>query len=194
MHNIVYNEIKIMSAQKNKGEPFFLYYNVAILILVVGSFGINGMVNFEKLPAFSALVITHGIIMLLWYGLVVLQGILIRQGNHKIHFTLGRASIPLAAGIIITGVMMSVDNYHRSGAPTVFTVNLPITINFMILYFLAIYRRKYADQHKRFILFSSIAIIVPAFGRIIQLAEIDGFFSIPMWLLLLLPPIVYDLR
>ena len=183
-----------MSAQKPIGKSFFLYYNLILLILVVGAFGINGIINLEKLPTFSALVIIHGLIMFLWYGLVVFQAMLIKHGKHNIHFLLGRTSIALAAGIIITGVMMSVESYQRSGDPTAFTVNLPITINFIILYSLAIYRRKYSDRHKRLILFSSIAIIIPALGRIIQAADIDGFLSIPMWLVLLIFPIVYDLR
>ena len=181
-----------MSAMKPKGEPFLLFYSILLQLIVVGGFGINGWLNTEALPPISNLVITHGVIMLIWFMLVPLQAFLIRRSSYKLHIAFGITSLGIALGIIISGTMISVDNYQRTGDPSVLTVNLPILINFTILYSTAIYRRKYSDEHKRLILFSSIAMMAPALGRISRIVGVDEFLSIPMWLVLLIVPFVYD--
>lgn len=185
---------KNMSTEKLKGAQFFFYFNLMLLILVVGAFGVNGIVNFENLPPISLLVIIHGICMLAWYSLVVVQAKLIRQSNHNIHITLGKFSIALAAGIVISGILMTLDSYARSSRVDIVTVNLFITINFIILYSLALLRRRQSDKHKRLILFTSISMILPALGRITQAIGINEFISIAILVILVLVPSVYDYR
>lgn len=183
-----------MSIRKQKGEPFFFYYNLMILILVVAAFGTNAMINFEDLPPMIPLVIVHGIFMFGWYGLVVVQAGLIKKSNQHIHSILGKSSMALAGAIVISGILMTLDSYTRSGRVDIVTVNLFMTINFIVLYSLAIYKRRHAIEHKRLILFSGIAMMLPALGRITQAANINDFISIPMWLILLLIPLFYDLK
>lgn len=183
-----------MSLQKTQRDPFFLYYHSLLLLIVVGGFGINGMINTTELPPISNLVIAHGAIMLLWFVIVPVQALLIRQGSYKLHIALGTSSTLLAVGIILSGLMISLDNYQRTTGPAVMTFNLPILINFTILFGLAIYRRKHADQHKRLILFSSIAMMAPALGRITRVFDINEFLSVPMWLILIVIVIFYDRR
>ncbi len=48
-----------MSSNKIKGDQFFFYFNSFILIIVVGAFGANALVNFEDLPPVSAIVMSH---------------------------------------------------------------------------------------------------------------------------------------
>ncbi len=183
-----------MTTQKLNGEPFFFYFSAVILILVIGGFGINAMVNFDDLPPILPIVYIHGIIMLIWYTLVVVQTSLIRSGNHSLHITLGKTSSVLAVGIVISGILMTLESYERSGRVDIVTINIFLIINFIILYSLALLNRKSADKHKRLILFASLAMILPALGRITQALGINDFISIPLWLILMLAIVVYDLR
>jgi hypothetical protein len=183
-----------MSSDKLKREQFFFYFNLLILIIVFGAFGVNGFVNFEDLPPISLIVIIHGIFMFAWYTLVVVQAKLIRQRNYNVHITLGKLSIALAAGIVISGILMTLDSYARSSRVDIVTVNLFITINFIILYSLALLRRRQADKHKRLILFAGIAMILPALGRIAQAADINEFITILFLLIIMLIPVIYDVR
>lgn len=183
-----------MSTQKLKGEPFFFYYSSIILAIVVFAFGGNAFINLEDLPPISSVVIVHGILMLFWYTLVVVQTRLIIQRNHSLHITLGKSSVVLAVGLVISGIMITLESYARSSRVDIVTVNLFITINFIILYSLALYWRKDSNKHKRLILFASVAMILPALGRITQAASINDFLSLPLLLILLFVPAVYDFR
>jgi len=183
-----------MSIQKLKGEPFYFYYSSIILTIVVAAFGVNALINFEDLPPISTIVIVHGICMIVWYTLVVVQTRLIIQKNHSLHMTLGKSSIVLAVGIVISGIMMTLDSYARSSSVDIVSVNLFITINFISLYSLALYRRKQSDKHKRLMLFASLSMMLPALARITQAASINDFLSLPMWLILLLVPALYDIK
>lgn len=89
---------------------------------------------------------------------------------------------------------MTIDSFTRSGQVDIVSVNLFITINFIILYTLALIRRHQSDKHKRFILFASISMILPALGRITQAIGINDFISISILLILMLIPVIYDLR
>lgn len=183
-----------MSSEKLKREQFFFYYNLLILFIVVGTFSVNGFLNFEDLPPISLIVIIHGTLMFAWYVLVVVQAKLIRQRNYNIHITLGKLSIALAAGIVISGILMTLDSYARSSRVDIVTVNIFITINFIILYTLALVKRSQSDKHKRFILFTSVSMILPALGRFTQATGINEFISILILLILLVIPVIYDLR
>ena len=183
-----------MATQKLNGESFFFYYSSIILTIVLCAFGVNALINSDDLPPILPIVIVHGIFMIAWYALVVVQTRLILQRNHNTHIILGKSSIVLAVGIVISGIMMTLDSYVRSSSVDIVTINLFITINFIILYTLAIYRRKHSDKHKRLILFASIAMMLPALGRITQAASINDFLSLPMWFILMLAPVLYDLK
>jgi hypothetical protein len=181
-----------MKKQTSNGEPFFFYYSLIILIMVVGAFGINAWINTQALPPILPIVIVHGIFMIAWYSLVVVQTRLIALKNYNMHILLGKSSIILAIGIILSGIMMTLDSYARSGRVDIVTVNVFMTINFITLYSSAIYLRKQPDYHKRLMLFASIAMLLPALGRITQAAGINDFLSLPLWLLLTIIPILYD--
>ena len=53
--------------------------------------------------------------MTVWYALVVVQSGLIMRDNHRLHMTLGEMSISLALGIVISGIMVTLESYGRSG-------------------------------------------------------------------------------
>lgn len=180
--------------RKGKKYTFFLCFHTIILLLVVSGFGTNSMVNTEKLPPASPLVFIHGIILFGWYFLVVLQAWLIRVKKYLLHIFLGKISLLIAIGIIITGTLMTLDSYYHSRSLPVISVNLVQLVNFILFFSLSLYRRKSPAKHKRFILLASLSIILPAFSRIGSTLEMPDYFGIVMLLLCLLVMVIHDIK
>lgn len=183
-----------MRTKTSNGEPFYLYLNFFILIFVAGAFGINGVINFEKLPPVDAIFVIHGFFMLAWYSLIVIQAKLINSKKHPFHIAVGKFSIALVIGMLISEVLMSISSYHRSASVDIITINLFIMVNFVTLYSLALYYVKSSDKHKRLMLMASISMLIPAFGRATQAAGINDFLAILMLIIILIFPIVYDIK
>lgn len=175
-------------------SSFYFYFNLFILILVVGGFGINALVNPDKLPPASGIVYIHGVIMFLWYILIVVQSKLVRSRNISLHKRLGKNSLLLAFGIIITGIWMSVVHYSRPDGFLFSTINTFILINFIILYSLALINRHRPEFHKRYMTFASLAVVFPALGRIIFGFNLNEYLSVPLWILLVLVIGVFDFK
>lgn len=183
-----------MIALTTTRTSFYYNFNLIILSLAVGGFGLNALVNPEKLPPASAIVYFHGLIMFLWYVLIVFQSKLVRSGNLNLHKKLGKSSLILAIGIVISGIWMSVVHYHRPDGFLFSTINTFILINFIILYFLAWTNRQKPEFHKRYMTFVSLAAVFPALGRIVLGLNLNEYLSVPLWILLVLVVGVFDLK
>lgn len=173
---------------------FYFYFNVFILILVFGGFGLNALVHPDKLPPASGVVYLHGMIMFLWYILIVGQSGMIRSGNISLHKKLGKSSLLLALGIVISGIWMSLVHYSRPDGFIFSTINTFILINFIILYFLAWTNRHRPEFHKRYMIFVSLSAVFPALGRIILGLNFNQYISVPLWIVLVLVVGIYDYR
>lgn len=183
-----------MSPLPPRQTSFYFKFNLLLLILAIGGFGLNALVNPAKLPPASGIMYLHGLIMFLWFFLIFIQSSLIRSGNLSLHKTLGKSSLIIAAGILITGIWMSVAYYHRPDGFLFSTINTFILINFIVLYYLAWSNRYQAEFHKRYMTFVSLALIFPALGRIILGLKLNGYFSVPLWILLVLVVGIFDLK
>lgn len=176
-----------------KGEPFFLYINTFILAVVVLGFGSRAIMIPERLPPASLAVALHGISMLAWYILVIVQLGLIRKGNVTLHMRLGTWSLGLASLVLVTSPLVTVSNFQRTGDPMVVIANIVNMVNFTILYSLGIWKRFNAPAHKRLMTFASLAMVVPAAFRLFQSFGLSEMLSIPLWFGCALSVVVYDL-
>jgi hypothetical protein len=183
-----------MNNLSNYRTSFYFYFNLFILILAIGGFGINALEHPDKLPPPSGIVYIHGVIMFLWYILIVIQSKLVRSRNISLHKKLGKSSLILALGIVITGIWMSVVHYSRPDGFLFSTINTFILINFIILYSLALINRYQSEFHKRYMTFASLAVVFPALGRIILGLNLNEYLSVPLWILLVLVTGVFDLK
>ena len=179
---------------KLKGEQFFFYYCCILLILIVGGFGIHGFVKYEEMHSVTLLIAIHGIVMVIWYSLVLFQAWLIRVDNVTLHMGLGYTSIVLALILIVSGILIGVESYKGSGKAINILGNFLNMLNFAILYSFAIFFRKKAGTHKRLILLASIAMLAPALVRIVRTFGADEFITLPLWLLTLIILPIYDFR
>lgn len=175
-------------------SSFYFNYSLFMLFLVFAGFGLNAVMNPEKLPPGSPVVYIHGVIMFVWYILIVIQSGLIRSGNKPLHQKLGKTSLIFAIGIVVSGIWMSVVHYGRPDGFVFTTINTFILINFIILYYLAWTTRFQPEFHKRYMIFVSLSVIFPALGRIILGLNFNEYISVPLWILFVLVVGVYDFK
>ncbi len=142
----------------------------------------------------SGALIAHGLFMLSWYILIVIQTGLIAKKNYKLHMLLGQGSMAIVIGIIISGILITIISYRTTEDIGPVGMNLFIVVDLLILYSLALAKRKNGASHKRFMTYASLAMLVPALARVTFVLKLDPFFSLPMLLILLIVPLVYDYR
>ncbi|MCB9082144.1 MAG: hypothetical protein H6555_10580 [Lewinellaceae bacterium] len=181
-----------MPSAERKGQSFFYYFSGVILLTVILAFGLNILSRHYHLNSSMTLVITHGMAMLLWYSLLFGQTWLIRTGSFELHRGLGITSIGLAVVLVISGVLIGISNYRGEGEALTLLGNLAGMFNFVVLYTLGILKRHKADTHKRLMLLAGIAMLSPALVRILRLAELNEFITLPFWLLFMAALPIYD--
>lgn len=106
---------------------------------------------------------------------------------------LGKMSVALALGVVITGILISIAHYLRKPEGLVFMGGLVNMANFSLLYGSAVFMRNRSDWHKRLMLFAGIAMMAPVLARVVRAADLNEFAALPMWLLLIFVPAIYDL-
>lgn len=181
-----------MSALRSNRDPFFFYFSCLMLAIAVGGFGLNAIVNPQSIPPNYTDLIAHGICMTLWYVLVVVQAGLIRARNITLHKRLGKSSVVLAIGILVSGILVSINKYARSEDAVIVMSSVVMLGSFIVLYAFALYHYKRPVIHKRLILYASLAMLIPALGRLTRALGINEFLSLVFLILLALAPLVYD--
>lgn len=183
-----------MSVRPTRGASFFCYYACIILLIVTGGFGVHAVLKPADLPPASMAVLFHALVMFAWYALFVIQSGLIRNGKPALHMRLGKMSLVLALGIIITGIMVTLTHYFRKPEGIVFIGGFINVTNFGLLFGLALLWRKHSDWHKRLMLFAGLAMMAPALTRVVRAADFNEMAVLPLWLMLLLVPVIYDFK
>lgn len=182
-----------MPAEQTSRSPFFFYYACILLLVVTGGFGFHALIKPANLPPVSLTLKFHAVFTYSWYVLFTIQTGLIRTKRPALHMRLGKLSLALALGVVITGILISIAHYQRKPEGLVFMGGLVNMANFSLLYGSAILMRKTADWHKRLMLFAGIAMMAPALARIVRAADLSEFAALPMWLLMIFVPAIYDL-
>ena len=125
----------------------------------------------------------HGIIMMGWVLMLLVQPILILKGKIKWHRWVGALSYVLAPLVVLALYLANRDNYFSGLAEggqhlavRFLAVTFPDIVFFAILYSLAIFYRKNAALHMRFMCSTAFLFISPALDRILETyLGIQGF-------------------
>ncbi|MEN2281004.1 hypothetical protein AAGF08_02625 [Algoriphagus sp. SE2] len=181
-----------MSANPLRRDPFFFLFHILMLTIVVLGFAINAIFNTENLPPISTLIIVHSAFMISWFLLVIIQSGLIRGNKVAVHKKIGKLSIVLAIGIVVSGIILSFSSYARRGLAPNVMVNLINIVSFTILYALALYYYKYPTKHKRLITFASLALILPALLRLVTALNFSPLLSILFLIILIVMLVIHD--
>ncbi len=146
----------------------------ALLVLFVGFAPSYFLKGFFGAPELSTLKHVHGVIMTAWFTLFLVQVRLVATGHTAIHRKVGVFGAALAIVVLAAGVSAGIAS-ARAGVspvpqitPLQFLV-MPIgeMVVFGTLFGTAIAMRKRSAYHKRLMLLASLAMLTPAFARMV---------------------------
>lgn len=185
-----------------RDNGFFLGMAIAMAATVIGGFGsfaMRGMVNIPHVPFW---VHVHGVVFLCWTLLFVAQNALVSRGSMALHRRLGWTTVGLSAAMVPLGVVTAVMAVRLGRVPFFFTPPIFLSLSalelgaFAVLMIAAVTLRRRTDWHKRMMLCAMIAIMGPAFGRILPmplLGQMAGLAVLGSQLLFLAVAVGHDL-
>jgi len=155
------------------GNLFYKSMGVSLLSLVITGFGIAALVRGQNPLELPLLFHLHGFIYLAWFALYMIQVSLINENNRALHMKLGKLSIVIVIGMLLTGWFMAKGSFERGLSPVPNTsiqqfMAFPFIdlLGLVVFYSLALAKRLDAEFHKRAMLLALVAIIDPAVARI----------------------------
>jgi uncharacterized membrane protein YozB (DUF420 family) len=125
----------------------------------------------------------HGMVMMGWVLMLLVQPILIRTGRRELHRKVGRLSYVLAPLVVLFLYFANKDAYQKAFAAEgeaiavgIISLTFPALLFFSILYGLAMYYRKEPRLHMRFMISTAFLFIPPALDRaLIYYFQLPGY-------------------
>ncbi len=176
-------------------SPFFFHYSLVLAAAAVGGFLLNGLLRTEHLPPASPLLVLHGLLMLGWFGALVVQTRLVGAGRTSLHRRLGIWSVLLAAGTVAAAGVVAVGAYEPGDEGSMILPNAAMLLAYSSFYALGLRaRRRDLQAHKRWMVLAGAAMLGPSLGRIVLVLGAPGALVLPLWLGMLAPMWVHDVR
>jgi hypothetical protein len=194
---------------------FFFLMSVVLLLLVFGGFAQTFFLRpLFDVPAISWALAGHGILMTAWYALLVVQTGLIAAHRTDLHRRLGIGGAVLALAVVVANAFVvlgfparvaagqySIDLEYEAHPEVVHQIvwtDAGSLTAFALYVAIALALRRRPGAHKRMMLFASIAILGPAYGRIANLimptVELRGLLAFVVLVGLHLAVAIYDAR
>jgi len=146
---------------------------IAVFILFgFGQFAARGFVDYANAPPLMHL---HGLVMLGWLTISVVQPFLVNRGDIALHRKLGWISLFWAAGVVIVGSSIGFFAIKAGIQPPFFTPPYFLALTQVgLLVFAgtiawAIAKRRDTAWHRRLMIGSSVLIMEPALGRLLPM-------------------------
>jgi len=150
-----------------RAAPFFF---LALLLLAIPAFWPTYIV--PKRYETDWHVHLHGIAMLLWMLMLIVQASLIFARSFPFHRALGKTSFVLVP-VIVASTLLLAHYRMRSGLNKeqlyFFYVQLSLLAVFLIAYFLAILNRRTPAIHMRFMVCTALALVDPILARLLYI-------------------------
>ncbi|UKK84012.1 adenylate cyclase [Sphingopyxis sp. BSN-002] len=149
-------------------------------------FALRGFVDPVAAPWWVHL---HGVAMLAWLALLVVQPTLETRGNLDLHRRLGWAGAALATLIAILGVYTGLASLVLNRFPPFFTPPYFLALTFVeavtfgLVVMAAIRKRRDTEWHRRLMIGATIVILEPALGRLLPMPLMIGWSDIPVGLI-----------
>lgn len=187
----------------SRDHGFYLGMAIAIAVTVIGGFGqfaMRGLVDVARVPFW---VHVHAVVFVGWTLLFVTQNALVHRREMGLHRRLGWATVGLAVAMVPLAAFTAAMSVTLGRVPPFFPIPVFVALNllelsaFILLMTGAVRMRRRTDWHKRLMLFAMIAIIGPAFGRILPmplLGQWGGLAVLTGQMLFVAPIIVHDLK
>jgi hypothetical protein len=154
-----------------------VYRNTSLFIIFI-MFGVQWgfyKVYTSQFPDFIDKTVTihiHGIVLMMWMALLIVQPLLISTGRSRLHRTIGKVSWVLGPLVILMLFLIGRNSFIRH-SPFVpekdlledIVLDMRGLISFAIFWALAMIYRKDSDTHMRYMIATGIIGIGPGVGR-----------------------------
>ena len=142
--------------------------------VVIAGFAPSFYLRPERIAASDPVIHIHAGVMTLWILFVALQGVLPSRGQARLHRTLGWGGAGLAAGVLITGAMITVKGVHDGwdpfglGSGEAFAAipfrDLSTFAGFFVVGLLT--RKSAPDAHRRMMTLATLSVIPAGLARL----------------------------
>jgi hypothetical protein len=157
----------------------YLFF-VGIFFVVIWGFWRTYIVSFPSFKGFGYTHHIHGLLMMIWICMLIIQPLLIRGKKLSLHRAIGKASYVVVPLLLLSIFMVDKISYdkvvHASPQQAIagIALNIPALFAFAILYGLAIWKKKKSRIHMRYMLGTSLLMIGPGLGRALIV-----YFNVP---------------
>ena len=164
-----------------RDQGFFIKFSVALAIFVAfafAQFAARGLSHPMEAPVWVHL---HGLLMLFWLGLLVMQNISAANGSMALHRALGWSATFVVSAIVGVGCFAGAMAIARHTVPPFFTdaYFLALTqieaVVFGGMVYAAVLRRGDTQWHRRMMLGATLLVTEPAFGRLLPMPFMPGW-------------------
>ncbi len=171
-----------------RAELFWHRMAIGLAIFIVFGFlqfALRGFVDPVAAPFWVHL---HGVAMLAWLALLIVQPTLVSRDNLVLHRRLGWIGAGLALFITGLGIFTGVASLVLNRFPPFFTPPYFLALTtveslvFGLMVWAAIRRRHTTAWHRRLMIGATIVILEPALGRILPMPLMIGWSDIPIGL------------
>lgn len=114
----------------------------------------------------------HGLMLMSWFAMLIVQPFLIKYGKRKAHRTLGKAGYILAPMVCYSIFLVTRIVYYREIATrpensvlAQLSLDIPTIFIFGLFFTLAMVNRRKPDVHMRYMIGTSLLMIGPGLGR-----------------------------
>lgn len=172
-----------------RAELFWHRMAIGLAIFIVLGFLQFALRGFVDPVAAPFWVHVHGVAMLAWLGLLIVQPTLVSRYNLALHRKLGWAGAALAILITCLGVFTGVASLVLNRFPPFFTPPYFLALTaveslvFGLMVWAAVRRRHTTAWHRRLMIGATIIILEPALGRILPMPLMIGWSDIPIGLI-----------
>jgi hypothetical protein len=148
---------------------------ILLIVLVHIGFFKTYIRFFPDFDGFIAAQHFHGMMMMSWLLMLLVQPILILKGRTKLHRRVGALSYVLAPLVLLSMYLVIQSRYdiyleqrgHTKAVISWLSINFRLMVFFAVLYFLAIYYKHRPALHMRFMCGTAFLLIAPALVRVL---------------------------
>ena len=172
-----------------RAELFWHRMAIGLAVFIVLGFlqfALRGFVDPVAAPFWVHL---HGVAMLAWLALLIVQPTLVSRDNLALHRKLGWAGAALAILITCLGIFTGIASLVLNRFPPFFTPPYFLALTtveslvFGLMVWAAVRRRYTTAWHRRLMIGATIVILEPALGRILPMPLMIGWSDIPIGLI-----------
>jgi hypothetical protein len=153
---------------------------IGIFFVVIWGFWRTYIVFFPSFNGFGYTHHIHGVLMMIWISMLIVQPLLIRAKNLSLHRAIGKVSYIIVPLLLLSIFMVDKISYFKvvnespKQAIAGIALNIPALFAFAVLYGLAIWKKKKSRIHMRYMLGTSLLMIGPGLGRALIV-----YFNVP---------------